>query len=387
MALHERKFHAVRPGEVDTLTQFCHELLDTLPRSDQRRWGEIYVRGLVSLPGRKSIRRVAEAMAGWRAEQGLQQFVNQSTWQWAPIRRNLARHVATLYRPHAWAVGEAVFTKNGSSSVGVARQFAPSAGRLLNCQLGLAMFLVGEGEAAPVDWRLLLPHSWDSDADLRAKAHVPEEERRRERWEAVLFMVDELARDWGLPPQPVVVDGRHMMQVEQLLAGLEERRMRYLVQVPYESAVSLVGERPAGSFAGVGWPGAMMNLWAVENGRQQASRYVVESVSTRPGTSPSGPRRARRLLTRWLPGEPYPVQVWLTNVHAAMPDLIRLTRAGVEVEREMGRLYDDVGLGHFEGRSFRGWHHHVTLTSLAHAYLLGRRRAEQEPDLRRRPFA
>ncbi|ONI84793.1 hypothetical protein ALI22I_30340 [Saccharothrix sp. ALI-22-I] len=374
---------------MDTLTQFCHELLTTLPRSDQRRWGEIYVRGLVSLPGRKSIRRMAEAMAGWRAEQGLQQFVNQSTWRWGPIRLNLARYLGTLYRPHAWAIGEAVFAKNGNSSVGVARQFAPSAGKLLNCQLGLALFLVGEGEAAPVDWRLLLPQSWDSDPDLRAKAHVPEDERRQERWQAVLSMVDELVGDWGLPPQPVVVDARHLVQTEQLLAGLEERRLRYLVQVPYESAAGMFADGAARERAPgtVGRPAAVMNWWAVENSRHQASRYVVESVPPRPGGPQAGPRRARKLLTRWLPGEPYPAQAWLTNVHAAMPDLIKLSRAGVEVDRETNRLYDEVGLGHFEGRSFRGWHHHVTLTSLAHAYLLGRRRAELESDLRRRPFA
>ncbi|MEU4746350.1 transposase, partial [Actinosynnema sp. NPDC023658] len=298
MAFHERNVRAVRLVEVDALTQFCHELLATLPRSDQRRWGEIYVRGLVSLPGRRSIRRMAEAMAGWRAEQGLQQFVNQSTWRWEPIRLNLARYLGTLYRPHAWAIGEAVFPKNGNSSVGVARQFAPSAGKLLNCQLGLALFLVGEGEAAPVNWRLLLPRNWDADPELRAKAHVPEGERRQERWQAVLSLVDELVGDWELPPQPVVVDARHLVHTEQLLAGLEERRLRYLVQVPYESAAGLftdagVRDRAPGA---VGGPASATNWWAEQNTRHQASRSVVESVPPRPGGAQAGPRRTRKLL-------------------------------------------------------------------------------------------
>ncbi|MEO6085576.1 MAG: transposase, partial [Umezawaea sp.] len=282
MTVHTRGFHAVRPGEVDGLSRFCHELLTSLPRSDQRKWGEIYVRGLVSLQGRKSIRRMAETIVGWRAEQGLQQFVNQSTWHWDPVRRDLARHIGSLYRPHAWAVGEVVFPKNGASSVGVARQFAPSAGRLLNCQLGLAMFAVGHAGAAPVDWRLLLPPNWDADDGLRASAHVPAGERRQERWQAVLSLVDEMTRGWQLPPQPVVVDARHGVHVEPLLAGLEERGVRYVVQVTQETAAALSAEpeyplvAPSGVPAPRAGGGAVMaNWWAVENGARQPSRFVV----------------------------------------------------------------------------------------------------------------
>ncbi|MEO6090727.1 MAG: hypothetical protein ABIQ18_47250, partial [Umezawaea sp.] len=99
------------------------------------------------------------------------------------------------------------------------------------------------------------------------------------------------------------------------------------------------------------------------------------------------PRRARKLLSEWLPGDPYPVSVRITNVAASMPDLVALTRVGDEVERETARLNDEVGLGHFEGRSFRGWHHHVTLASLAHAFLLERRISDRENDVRLRPHA
>ncbi|MFS8097936.1 IS701 family transposase [Lentzea alba] len=382
MVISKRDLRTIRMNEVDTLTQFCHELLATLPRSDQRRWGEIYVRGLVSLAGRKSIRRMAETMAGWRAEQGLQQFVNQSTWSWGPIRQNLARHLGQLYRPKAWAIGEAVFAKNGTSSVGVARQFAPSAGRLLNCQLGLALFVVGDGEAVPVNWRLLLPQSWDHDADLRAKAHIPDSARHVQRWQAVLSLVDELAWGWELPPQPVVVDARHVMQTEQLLAGLEQRRMRYLVQVPHESAAPLFGGEQGPRPGGVGRPVATMKWWDAANGRQRTSRYMIEAAPARRGGEPAGLHRTRKLLTRWQPEDSHPAQVWLTNMHAPMPELIELSQAGAETARETSRLYDDVGLDHFEGRSFRGWHHHVTLTSLAHAYLVSLRRAELGCDLR-----
>src|SRR4051812_35521929 len=94
--------------EHDALAEFCNDMLRHLARSDQRQWGEIYVRGLVSMPGRKSIRRMSDCIVGGRADQGIQQFVNQSPWDWVPVRRNLAAYAATLFRPQAWVVEEAV---------------------------------------------------------------------------------------------------------------------------------------------------------------------------------------------------------------------------------------------------------------------------------------
>src|SRR6266498_3104451 len=128
---------------IDEISEFCRRHLSSLPRSDQRRWGEVYVRGLISVPGRKSIKRICDHVVGWRADQSLQQFINQSPWRWEPVRCALAHAVSVVVRPRAWVVTEVVFPKHGSSSVGVARQFAPSAGRVLNCQLGLAVSAAG----------------------------------------------------------------------------------------------------------------------------------------------------------------------------------------------------------------------------------------------------
>src|SRR4051812_38071252 len=83
------------------LSEFCQEHLSSLARSDQRRWGEVYIRGLVSVPGRKSIKRISDYVVGWRADQCLQQFINQSTWRWEPVRRTLAQTVTSMVRPRA----------------------------------------------------------------------------------------------------------------------------------------------------------------------------------------------------------------------------------------------------------------------------------------------
>jgi SRSO17 transposase len=354
--------------DVGEISEFCSDMLRHLARSDQRHWGEIYVRGLVCVPGRKSIRRMSDYIVGARADQGIQQFVNQSPWDWAPVRRNLAHYVPSLYRPEAWVVEEMVTAKNGSSSVGVARQYAHSAGRVMNCQVGLGVFLTGSAFSTPVNWRLLLPREWDTDTVRRGRTHLPEHERYKTRWRYLIDAIDEMTLDWELDRLPIVLDAQHDTNVEPLLRALEERGHHYLARVAPgtpTAPVTLPGRGPAVTCGdNAEWPATM-------------SRFIARSLPRQ--TEPDAARwcpKARLLLAEWLPGRLRPAGLWLTNLNTVrMPDLIGLTRARRTAAAEMTRLCDEFGLGHFEGRSFRGWHHHVTLVSLAHAYTMSRRRS------------
>jgi SRSO17 transposase len=375
--------------EIDRLSIFCQQLLANLSRSDQRRWGEIYVRGLISVPGRKSIRRISDSVVGGRADQGLQQFVNQSPWKWESVRQALAEHLTSLYRPQAWVVDEVVFPKNGSNSVGVARQYAPAAGRVLNCQVGIGVFLLGDGGASPVNWRLLLPQEWDSDASRRAASHVPHAERHRTRWGHVLDALDEMISSWELAPAPVVVDARHDTNVEPLLRGLDERGLRFVVQVAAGTPTMFPSADGGGRTATAGEVAAMLargggttlNWHNGVDGPAAVSRFVVQSLA-RSAKQKLLRRWPRQLLAEWVPGDQRPNGLWLTNLNVArMPELINLARARGRAAQDVTRLQDDFGLGHFEGRSFRGWHHHVTLVSLAHAYALGLRLGEHGGDV------
>ncbi|EOD67351.1 IS701 family transposase, partial [Amycolatopsis vancoresmycina] len=251
------RFVPVAPADPVDLSAFCQELFASFARSDQRRWGEVYVRGLYSLPGRKTIRRISDHVVGWRADQSLQQFVNQSPWHWAPVRAALARAVAGTLRPRALVITEAVFPKNGASSVGVAKQFAPSCQRVLNCQLGLAVFLACDEGSVPVDWRLQLPREWDEDSGRRTRSRVPPGERHRPRWAHVMEMLDEMLDGWDLPALPVLVDARHERHVEALLRGLERRGLRYVVQVSEDTPVA--GAVPAAAL-GAPQPGTAGEL-------------------------------------------------------------------------------------------------------------------------------
>lgn len=371
------------------LSEFCQEHLSSLARSDQRRWGEVYIRGLVSVPGRKSIKRISDYVVGWRADQCLQQFINQSTWRWEPVRRALAQTVTSMVRPRAWVVTEAVFPKNGSSSVGVARQYAPSAGRVLNCQLGLAVSLIGDDGSCPVNWRLLLPPSWDTDPGRRARTHLPDAQRHRPRWCSILEAVEEMALGWDIPAAPILIDATDEPDVEFLLRGLEERGLPYLVQVPGHTPAMPARMRPDVRRAGapsVGElavaavrPGATTLNWRTRGDRRASlSRFVaapvpgeLEIARILPGRMV---RRPRHLIAQWTVGMGRPAAIWLTNLGVSrLPELIELVdlvSLRTKASQDIIRLQDGVGLRHFEGRSYRGWHHHVTLASVAGAYQL-----------------
>jgi hypothetical protein len=363
------------------LSAYCRRSLSSLARSDQRRWGEIYVQGLVTVPGRKSIRRIAEHVVGERVDQGLQQFVNQSPWSAAAVRHDVARSLAAAFRPRAWVVDEMVFPKNGANSCGVARQFASSAGRVLNCQLGIGVFLAGDGFACAANWRLMLPPHWDGDRALRARAHVPEGEVARPRWDYVLDCVDEMTAEWGLTPAPVVVDARHDSTVDAgLLRGLEARGLHYLVRLSAGTPIHTGAAHAPATVVGtvvarLGRDGGGLTLSRrdADGPLGAVSRFVVEPL---PRPAPGTPHRrpSRLLLVEWSGRDRSRSAVWLTNLTALrLPDLVALTRLRERMAPDVSCLYDELGLGHFEGRSFRGWHHHVTLVSLAQAYMLQHR--------------
>ncbi|WP_371785571.1 IS701 family transposase [Streptosporangium subroseum] len=337
------------------LSPLCEDLFYSFLRSDQRRWGEVYVQGLVSVPGRKSIRRISDHVMGRPVDQCLQQFINQSPWDWGPVRQRLAQRLVETIRPKAWVLEEVVFPKNGSDSVGVARQFVNSAGRLINCQVGLAVVLVGEDGGCPVNWRLLLPRSWDEDDTRRGRTRLPAHERSRPRWQHLLELIDEMMIDWGLPPAPVVIDARAIQGVEPLIRGLADRGLPYMVRVAQNRLSSIAPRLPARpmpdpvrtrlhAVQGSGHP------QPYEVGRHR--HHGVERQATRQGPRP----------------------IWLTDLgRSRQPDLAGLVSLRKKAVTELSTAEEESGLQHFEGRSFQGWHHHVTLVSVAHAYRMLRR--------------
>lgn len=359
----------------DALSNFCRRVLARIPRADQRRWGELYVRGLIGLPGRKSLRQIAALTADDGAEQALQQFVNQSPWDWRPVRADLANYASSSLQPQTWVVPDFALPKNGSASVGVDRQYAHSLGRVINCQTGVSLFLSDGKAAIPVDWRLSLPSSWDTDPERRERAHLPEYERHRSRWEYVISMIDE-ALSWGVSAAPVSLDYSHDLHTDRLIRALERRSLSYLVRVGPGARVA-AGPAPGDPAltAGVaaaqalhGGEGTVLRTAGTGYGTIGSSfilRRLPAMTSVRRLQVP-----ARNLLVESRPGR-RAGGLWLTNlVGLSVAQQVGLTRLVARAGTEMERVQNCFGLGHFEGRSFRGWHHHATLVSLAQAFMV-----------------
>jgi SRSO17 transposase len=386
------------------LTAFTEDLFQSIPRRDQRRWGHSYLRGLLLDGKRKSIQPMATRLArgdptadAYVLEQALQQFVNQSPWDPVPVRRRLAERMTTPIRPQAWVIDDTAFPKFGRWSVGVAPQYCGALGKVANCQVGVSVHAVTDQASCPIDWRLFLPEDWDADAERRRKAHVPQGERHRPKWQLALEMLDELAT-WELVPPVVLADAAYG-EVGEFRLGLEQRVLAYVVQVPgtlsaYPEDVAPEpvpytgrGRRPGARYRqrrsslrqlalDAGDQTARTVAWREgADGGQLRSRFVALRV--RPAgvrlrrAAHGGELPVRWLLAEWPRGEPEPVKYWLANLPAevGLQRLVWLAKLRWRVEHDYRELKDALGLDHFEGRSWQGWQHHVTLVSVAHAFV------------------
>jgi SRSO17 transposase len=377
------------------LVAFAEEMLAPLPRNDQRRWGEVYLRGLMLDGKRKSIEPMAARLADGD-EQCLQQFVNQSPWAWQPVRLRLARRLSAAIRPEAWIVDDTGFPKFGRDSVGVARQYCGALGKVGNCQVGVSINAATDEASCPLDWRLFLPEEWDADSERRAKAHLPEDERHRPKWRLALEMLDDL-RAGGLEPPVILADGGYG-EISEFRLQLEARELEYVLQVKGGTSAYADGViRQAPVYTGSGRPPKPRyreKRSSLKTLALAAGREALETVSWREGSRgklssrflalrvrPANVQLRRAaaedelplawLVCEWPDEADEPVKYWLSNLPADTPltRLVALAKLRWRVEHDYRELKDALGLDHFEGRSFRGWHHHVTLASLAHGFL------------------
>ena len=384
------------------LVDFAAEIFEPMQRKDQRHWGEVYLRGLMLDGKRKSIEPMAARLADGD-EQCLQQFVNQSPWDERKVRKRLAVRMNREIEPEAWIVDDTGFPKFGRHSVGVAPQYCGALGKIANCQVGVSVSAATDEASCPLDWRLFIPEEWDRDAERRAKAHVPEEVGHVPKWSLALEMLDEL-RDWSLKP-PVVLADAGYGEITKFRAGLEKRELDYVVQVkgktsayaedvePEPAEWAGVGPRPKSRYrqersslhelALAAGPSAAVEVsWREGTRGKIRSRFMALRV--RPaniGLRNRANREGSELplawaLCEWPEGEEEPIKYWLSNLPAetSLTELVGLAKLRWRIEHDYRELKDALGLDHFEGRSYQGWNHHVTLVSVAHAFLTLERR-------------
>jgi SRSO17 transposase len=398
----------VRPRLLDFAE---HMLADALPRKDQRAKGELYLRGLLTDGQRKSMQPMAQRLGV--DHQALQQFVTSSTWDYETVRANVARWGFEALDPDAYVIDDTGFPKDGKASPLVARMYSGTLGKTANCQIGVSVQLVTDAASVAANWRLYCPASWDDktidDPDTveqvrtrRARSGVPDEVRHREKWRLALDMLDQMTGDWGLSKRTVSADAGYGDATEFRL-GLEERGYSYVVackEITSAHAADAMPELPASTGRGrppkPRYPDTPSNLRALalaagrdnlvevtwRNGTRKtktnpsaAMTSTFLAIKVRPANrdiprNPDGTLPTRWLLVEWPHGSDQPTDYWLSNMDDDVPlaELVRLAKIRWRIEHDYRELKTGLGLDHFEGRSFIGWHRHVTLTVLAQAF-------------------
>jgi SRSO17 transposase len=381
------------------LQEFLATMLAGVGRAERRRNGTYYVQGLLLDGERKSIEPLAGRVPGANM-QALQQFVGQSPWAWAPVRRLLARRMEQELRPAAaWIIDDTGFPKQGRHSVGVARQYSGTLGKVGNCQVAVAVHLSTTTESLPLDWALYLPQAWTEDIARCRRAGVPAPMPFRTKPELALELIDQLLA-WGLHRQPVLADAGYGNN-SAFRAGLARRGLQYMVGVESTTAVWTPPTPPMG----LRWltahgqprpPDSGARPLALRELAAALPRQAWRTLTWRQGSQ--GPQRSRFaacrvqpahghahyrlelesvwLLIEWPADTAAPAKYWFSNLpgEVSMRRLVRLAKLRWRVEQDYQQLKEELGLDHYEGRGWQGWHHHVTLVGLAYAFLLLERR-------------
>jgi len=299
-----------------------------------------------------------------------------------------------------WLIDEVSFPKQGKQSVGVTRQYCGALGKTANCQVSVTLDLGTEEASTPLDWALYLPKAWIEDPVRRKKAGIPEEIPFKTKPELALDLIDN-ARRWGLQDHLVLADSAYGDSYE-FRQGLRERKLDYVVQVsgeltawtedphPRHPPMKRRGKTPRKRFYANDFPPAR-SLCQIAKGLPSTS---WRTVTWREGTKgPLTSRFARvivwmanglvqgktmkqepqELLIEWPEGDKAPWKYWLSSLppqRTSFRGLVRKAKGRFRVEQDYEEMKGEVGLDHFEGRSWQGWHHHVTLVTLAYAFLM-----------------
>lgn len=394
------------------LAGFLDTMLADLGRHGRRAWADRYVRGLLLDGHRKRIEPMADRLRAIDQspldyEQGLQQLVNQSPWDERPVRDRLAQHLAGVLDPGGFViVDDTGSPKQGTHSVGVARPYSGTLGKVGNCQIAVTLQYATDREVVALDADVYLPEkSWGDAPDRLRAAGVPEGVGYRPKWQVALALLGR-ARANGLTG--VVLADSAYGEVTEFRQALDDAEWRYCVgidktlkviaadadlgEVPPYSGRGRPPSRPAKVRPGatsdsvLAWATARAAdfrrvTWREGSKGKLASRFAAWRV--RPahklaaGQEPLGPCW---LLVEWPEGEKEPTKFFFSNLPAggSLRRLVRTAKGRWWVEHSYKELKDELGLDHFEGRSWRGWQHHVTLVFLAYAFLVLQRKQRRD---------
>jgi SRSO17 transposase len=364
----------------------------------QRASFAMYAMGLLSESERKSIEPLAARGSATpahasAAHQRLHHFVANTSWSDHEVRLASARYAIAAMEERdpmvAWVIDDTGFLKQGRHSVGVQRQYTGSAGKTANCQVGVSLSITTPTEHLPIDFALFLPESWIEDPDRRRKAKIPEDATFKTKHELALAMMEQAARD-KIPGTIALADSFyghsrpfreavHLLGFDYGMAIYSSDKMWLLDR----------GERRRGEprtakeiALALGAKAFRRCTWRPGTKRKLSSRFALCRV--RVPCEEGLVARAEWLLIEWPYGEKEPTHFFLTTLPRRMSKkrIVRLIKERYRTEQVYEELKGELGLDHFEGRSFTGWHHHISVVLCSYAFLVAERSRGFPPSAR-----
>jgi SRSO17 transposase len=364
-----------------------------------------YATGLL-LPGeRKSVEPMAARLAPAnvrRLHQSLHHVVADAPWDDEEVLRQIRHRVLpAMIRKGpvvAWVIDDTGFPKKGRHSVGVTRQYCGQLGKQDNCRVAVSLSVSTWTASVPIAWRLYLPEVWTDDRARRQKTGVPGPITFQTKPQIALTQIQQAVQE-QVPTGPVLADAAYGND-SQFRQGLTDLGLTYLVGVQASTTVWPPGEQPlpAKPWRGRGRPTTLLRrspthqpvsvktlagalpasawkpvTWRAGSRHPLRSRFAA--VRVRPAHRDdwrSTPHPEEWLLIEWPRGEPEPTKYWFGTVAAdlSLRELVRLAKHRWIVERDYEELKQEVGIGHYEGRGWRGFHHHATLCIAAYGFLV-----------------
>lgn len=376
----------------ERLRQFFGEIGTILEHPRRQASFATYALGLLSDLDRKSVEPIAmlgcpDPERASAAHQSLAHFVGQSDWDDHAVRHAAAKHAMAAMTERApittWIIDDTGFLKQGKHSVGVQRQYTGSAGKVANCQVGVSLTVANGMDHLPIDFGLYLPESWAHDPARRKEARIPDDVVFKTKNDIALDLIERAARD-GVPGDIVLADVaygrssafRNTVRILGLDYGIGiDPGATVQVRGPggrwSRDAVAvsdLARKLPAGAFRRIKWrEGA---------GRSLASRFAFRRVRLANDDGlPIEDHEEQWLIVEWEFGSERPGKFMLTTLPASISKkrLVRTLKERYRTEQAYEEMKGELGLDHYEGRRYRGWHHHISVVLCCYAFVVAER--------------
>jgi SRSO17 transposase len=363
-----------------------------LPKPQQRASFATYAFGIVGDGERKSVEPIAARATGDKATTGRMQdrllhFIGRSPWSDRLVRLEAARYAIEALETRepvtTWIIDDTGFLKQGTHSVGVQRQYTGSAGKVTNCQIGVSLVIATRTEHVPIDFELYLPKSWSDDPARRLEARIPDKVVFKTKTELALDLITRAVEN-KIPGNIILADAayggssdfRNVVRTYGFDFGVAIKANATVWTLDKQGNIEgdAVGVQKLGIRLG---PKSFRFLtWRDGTRRKMRSRFAFRRVKVAQddGTI-AADREPQWLMIEWPEGEAMPTKFVLTSLPRRMTkkSIVRIVKERWRTERAYEDLKGELGLDHFEGRSFPGWHHHVSVVLCCYAFLLAER--------------